>query len=98
MYVSMTAGQPKRDKMVSVRLNDEELERLESVVNTVLGRERYAKKADVLRELLGVMDTGMVLLTDRERLSTGGLSPSVVVHEADLGYVHEKERNEQGGP
>lgn len=78
MYASMGVEQSKRDKMVSVRLTDEEQERLEAVIVTVLARERYAKKADVLRELLGVADTGMIMLEDKLALRAAPRPESVV--------------------
>src|SRR5262245_1258752 len=55
----------KRTIMVSVRLTEAELARVERVVQDVQARQPYAKKSDILREILGVVDTGMI--TDRER-------------------------------
>jgi hypothetical protein len=61
----MTSNPEKRDKMVSIRLTETELATLESVIELALQRGHYIRKSDVLREILGVVDTGLINESNR---------------------------------
>lgn len=59
----------KRDRMVSLRLTEEEFERIEGLIQKIQARQRYVKKADILRELLGVVDTGLISVEERQAIA-----------------------------
>ncbi|MGH9827271.1 MAG: hypothetical protein ACREDR_28920 [Blastocatellia bacterium] len=68
MYAEMAGDSEKRDQMISIRLTASESARLDAVIELVLKRGAYIKKADVLREILGVVDTGLITTSDRHLL------------------------------
>jgi hypothetical protein len=65
MYGVMAYKQ-KRKNMLSVRASDEEVERFRRFAKRVIKHHPYMTEADVLRELIGLIDTG--LITPRMRL------------------------------
>ena len=65
MYATMAYKQ-KRAKMLSVRASEEEWERVKNFCQRVIRHHPYMTEADVLRELIGLIDTG--LITPRMRL------------------------------
>lgn len=68
----------KRLKMVSFRASDDEIARIKALTADIQKRHPYVKEADVLRELVGLVDTGIITAGLRKRL----LSTSS--HEAEL--------------
>jgi hypothetical protein len=74
----------KRENMISFRLNDEEFARVDLVIKRVLSRNRYIKKADVYRELFGLVDTGAISIEEKdylkgERLNLPGSNESPTI-------------------
>lgn len=58
----------KRTKMLSVRASEEEVRIVKQFAAEIRKTNRYAKEADVLRELIGLEDTGLITPTMRKRL------------------------------
>jgi hypothetical protein len=58
----------KRNKMLSVRASDEEIERVKKLAAELIRTHRYLKEADVIRELIGLEDTGLITPEMRRRL------------------------------
>jgi predicted DNA-binding protein len=58
----------KRNKMLSVRASDEEIERVKMLATELIRTHRYLKEADVIRELIGLEDTGLITPEMRRRL------------------------------
>ena len=63
----------KRDNMISFRLTDEELVRVDRVVSVVIKRNPHLRKANVMREMLGVIDTGIITSEERAYLKNAPL-------------------------
>lgn len=51
---------PKKQKMLSVRVPPEDAEKLKTLVKKVKERNAYVTEADVIRELIGFLDTGLI--------------------------------------
>jgi hypothetical protein len=60
---------PKRQKMISVRASEEEIARVKTLAHELIKTNKYLKEADVLRELLSLIDTGLITKEMRRRLS-----------------------------
>lgn len=73
----------KRDNMISFRVSDDELIRLETVTANALKRNPHLKKAFVYRELFGVIDTGMITAQERAYLKGEGNADTIAIHEAN---------------
>jgi len=56
--------------MVSVRVTVEEKQRIKAFAAELRRTHRYATEADVLRELIGLEDTGLITPAMRKRLSS----------------------------
>lgn len=54
--------------MISFRLTDEELVRVDRVVASAIKRNPHLKKANIMREMIGVIDTGIITKEEREYL------------------------------
>lgn len=63
----MTVPESKRLKMLSVRASDEEKARVKKLAEAIIKQNPYVTEADVLRELIGLVNTGLV--TDEMRRS-----------------------------
>jgi hypothetical protein len=72
----------KRDNMISFRLNDDELVRVDSVIGLVLRRNPHLKKANVYRELIGVIETGMITKDERAYLRGEKELPAIIQDKA----------------
>jgi hypothetical protein len=59
---------PKRTKMLSVRASEEEIQRVKDLAAELMEKNQYITEADVLRELIGLEDTGLITPTMRKRL------------------------------
>lgn len=66
--LSDVAAKPGRGKMLSVRASTEEIAAVKRLASEIRERNRYVKDADVLRELIGVTNSGIVTQADRRRL------------------------------
>lgn len=60
----------KRQLMLSVRVSEEEKEKVKKLANELKRTHRYLKESDVLRELIGLEDTGLITPEIRKRLRT----------------------------
>jgi hypothetical protein len=58
----------KRTRMLSVRVTDEEYARVKRVCAEIKIAHRYLTDADIFRELLGLIDTGLIRPAMRRRL------------------------------
>lgn len=58
----------KRNKMLAVRASDEEVARFKSLVARLKKSNRYVRDSDVLRELIGFEDTGLITEAMRREL------------------------------
>lgn len=58
----------KRNKMLSVRASEEEIARVKRFAAELIKKNRYLKEADILRELIGLEDTGLITPEMRRRL------------------------------
>lgn len=56
--------------MVSFRASDDEIARIKSLTAELQKKHPYVKEADVLRELVGLIDTGIITIDMRKRLSS----------------------------
>jgi len=65
----MTTGSDKRVKMLSFRVSEEELARVKAVAAEVKKKNRYVQESDVLRELLGLENTGIITPKLRAKLA-----------------------------
>jgi predicted transcriptional regulator len=61
----MNVTETKRLRMLSVRASDEEKARVKRLAAAIIKANPYVTEADVLRELIGLVDTG--LITDEMR-------------------------------
>jgi hypothetical protein len=98
MCTSMADDKPKRDRMVSVRLYEWEEKRLQDVSSDIMKRNSYLTQADVLRELLSIVDTGVVTKADRERLKGKeglGDNPGNMIKVPFVGSANANDRKEQ---
>ncbi len=59
----------KRTKMISVRASEEEIARVKLFAKGLISKYPYMKEADVLRELLSLVDTGVITEEMRRSLS-----------------------------
>lgn len=59
----------KRTKMISVRASEEEIVKVKALVRKLKTAHRYLKEADVLRELIGLENTGLITSEMRSQLS-----------------------------
>lgn len=59
---------PKKNKMISVRATEEEFQRVKQFAAEVISNHRYLKASDVVRELLGLENTGIITSEMRKRL------------------------------
>jgi hypothetical protein len=59
----------KRLKMLSVRASEEEIGRVKELAAELMAKHRYLKEADVIRELIGFENTGLITPEMRQRLS-----------------------------
>jgi hypothetical protein len=57
-----------RDKMISVRATPYEKRTVKAFAAEIIKTNRYLKEADVLRELIGLEDTGLITPEMRRRL------------------------------
>ena len=55
--------------MLSVRVSEEELERVKALADKLIRKHRYLKEADVIRELIGLENTGLITKEMRDYLS-----------------------------
>lgn len=60
----------KRLKMVSFRASDDEIARIKLLTAELQKKHPYVKEADVLRELVGLIDTGIITIDMRKKLSS----------------------------
>jgi hypothetical protein len=58
----------KRTKMLSVRVSDEEMARVKEVAARVKAKNRFVEEADVIRELLGLENNGLITAELRRML------------------------------
>jgi hypothetical protein len=65
-------GEPmaKRQLMLSVRVTEEEKKRVKKLANDLKRKHRYLKESDVLRELIGFEDTGLITAEIRKSLQS----------------------------
>lgn len=63
---------PKRMKMLSVRVSDEEIARVRGLARKIKKAHPYVKEADVIRELLGLVNTGIITSDIRRELLPPG--------------------------
>lgn len=82
-YVSTTTN--KRTRMLSFRVSDEELARVKGVAAKVKEKHRFVEEADVLRELLGLEDNGLITKELRKQLLP---PPTHKVKDDDLGHAY----------
>lgn len=54
--------------MLSVRASEEEVARVKKFAAELIKKNRYLKEADILRELIGLEDTGIITQEMRKRL------------------------------
>lgn len=54
--------------MLSVRASDEEVQRVRDLAAVLINKNPYLTEADVLRELIGLEDTGLITPAMRKRL------------------------------
>lgn len=54
--------------MLSVRVSDDEIDRIKKLSLDLIQKHKYLKEADVLRELIGLEDTGLITSQMRRTL------------------------------
>lgn len=80
--------------MVSFRASDDEIARIKSLTAELQKKHPYVKEADVLRELVGLIDTGIITIDMRKRLSSAsGHKAEFTKQEVDETYIGGKEKN-----
>lgn len=68
-YVNVLQNESnKRLKMVSFRASEEEVRRIKELSAELIGRNPYLKEADILRELVGLENTGIITKEMRQKL------------------------------
>jgi len=68
-YVPMTSTvSNKRTKMVSFRASEEEIQRLKALCAELIEQNRYLKESDILRELVGLENSGLITDATRQKL------------------------------
>jgi hypothetical protein len=77
---------PKKTKTVGMRLEPEERQRFDALMDLVLRRNPYVSKSDVLRELTGFTDTGLLREEERMMIRPPGRHPRFAVAESLSGY------------
>lgn len=82
----------KRIKMISVRASEEEIARVKALAAEVIKIYPYVKEADVLRELLGLIDTGIITKEMRAKLCSAPLEPTTEKIALDIRQVSEINR------
>jgi len=88
----MTVPKSKRLKMLSVRASDEEVARVKRLAAAIIKSNPYMKEADVLRELIGLENTGLITNEMRRSLqSDEGLFEFIEGHKAEAKERHAKE-------
>jgi hypothetical protein len=66
----------KRSKMISVRASEEEIRRVKDLAAALIEKNPHLKEANILRELLGLVDSGLITREMRWKLSQPALEPS----------------------
>jgi hypothetical protein len=67
----MMKTKAKRTRMLSFRANEEEIARIKEFAKGLIEKYPYMKEADVLRELVGLVDTGVITPEMRRGLREG---------------------------
>lgn len=58
----------KRTKMVSFRASEEEIQRIKALCAELIEQNRYLKESDILRELVGLENSGLITDATRRKL------------------------------
>ena len=64
----MTHIMGQRSVMISFRLSEEESRRVDKIIDDCIARNPHLKRANVYRELIGVIDTDLLTENDRRYL------------------------------
>jgi predicted transcriptional regulator len=90
----MTVPESKRLKMLSVRASDEEKTRVKKLAEAIIKQNPYVTEADVLRELIGLVNTGLITDEMRRSLqSDEGVFEFIEGHDAEAKEQHAREDN-----
>jgi len=78
---------PKRNKMLSVRASEEEIARVKEFAAVLIKKNRYLTEADILRELIGLENTGLITPEMRRRLRPAQYPEPVIARITDNEHI-----------